>query len=214
MANMLGITIVALIIGCIIYACVRIEKKRVTALNKMALQLGFRFDREGSGEHSGQFFSLPLFQRGRATKLKNCLIGKLGGRELAIGDYRYSTGSGKSRRTYNQTVAMVTVGKLLPEFVLSPENFLHKIAGSLGYQDFDFNNFPQFSSKYLLRGPAEQSVRQIFSPSVIKYFEDNLGWSVEANGNKLLIYRASKRVDPASIPVLIREVTGIVERLG
>jgi len=44
----------------------------------------------------------------------------------------------------------------LPFFELKPENTFHKIGQVFGYQDIDFEAFPNFSKGYLLRGLMNQ----------------------------------------------------------
>lgn len=213
MAEFTLLTIV-LAVGGVFFAIFKLEELRVSKLFEVADRLGFRFQGHGRGEHSNRFTSLPLFQLGKSRQLRNCLIGKLGERKLTIGEYSYSIGYGEDQQTYSQTIAMVSIGRPLPDFAFNPNNFVSKIASSFGYQDFDFTNYPHNSPNYLSPGSAEHSIQQTFSPSVIKFFEDNPGWCVEASGDLLLIYRISRLVPARSIPAFIQEVNQIVEQLG
>jgi hypothetical protein len=86
-----------------------------------------------------------------------------------------------------------------PKFELEPENTFHKIGQVFGYQDIDFESFPIFSKKYLLRGNDEAKIRELFTPEVIKFFERNQNIHIEAQGNTLIFYRPSKRCKPDEI---------------
>jgi hypothetical protein len=48
-------------------------------------------------------------------------------------------------------------------YVKDPGEGISPIVSAFGYQDIDFGNRPTFSSKYLLRGPDEPSVRNLFT---------------------------------------------------
>ena len=62
-----------------------------------------------------------------------------------------------------------------------------------GYQDIDFESFPVFSKKYLLRGSDEVKIRALFTPEVIRFFEKNQNIHIEGQGNTLIFYKPSKR---------------------
>jgi hypothetical protein len=84
----------------------------------------------------------------------------------------------------------------LPLFSLRPEHAFHKIISAFGYQDIDFANRPTFSSKYLLRGPDEQSIRNLFSDALLGFYEMNEGTSTDGSGNQLFIFRLNSRPAP------------------
>ena len=69
----------------------------------------------------------------------------------------------------------------LPSFSLKPEGFLHRLVASLGLQDINFDTHPEFSRMYQLQGSDEESVRELFQPGVLEYFEQHKGLCVEGN---------------------------------
>ena len=42
-------------------------------------------------------------------------------------------------------------------------------------------------------------MRDVFTADVLDYFEDNPGLSVEADGPRIVVYRAEVRVEPAAV---------------
>ena len=93
----------------------------------------------------------------------------------------------------------------LPEFELRPEHFFHKIGQALGYSDIDFETHPEFSRRYLLRGPDEAAIRDFFQPELLSFFESNQGVSLEASGDRLIYYRARKRIKPEEVRAFMEE---------
>ncbi len=119
--------------------------------------------------------------------------------EINVFDYRYTISTGKSVTTFDQTVFFVNSRQLgLPEFVLKPENIGHKIAAYLGWDDINFEQYPEFSEKYHLTGENEAFIRHHFDDTILKFFSKTSGWTIEA-ANYYLIFYASNSLVPDNI---------------
>jgi len=197
---------IALVLIIAVVASVMMEKKRTQAFAQLAAALGLQFLPKDTGELEKRHGSLPLFNRGRRRSATNYIHGEYGGVQIGVFDYRYTTGSGKQSHTWNQTLVSVQSPSLsLPEFTLSPEGFFAKLGSIFGYQDIDFDSHPQFSKAYLLRGPNEGAIRDLFKPALLDYFEQRSGITVEGFGDLFVYYRASRRAKPPEIKDLITE---------
>ena len=72
--------------------------------------------------------------------------------------------------------------------------------------DIDFDDYPQFSKRYLLRGPDEQAIRQSFTGDVIHFFEQlDEKWNIEAAGDRLIVYQRGKRLKPDRYPDFLKQ---------
>ena len=97
----------------------------------------------------------------------------------------------------------------LPKFQLCPEYFFHKIGSKLGSQDIDFESHPtaaEFSKKYLLRGKDEQTIRALFTDTVLTFFAahpDKV--CVEGSDDQLIWYQPGKIIEPEDIPAFMKE---------
>ncbi len=198
---------VVALVAVIAYVSYLQETKRTEALRQAAEELQFDFTPKDGGllnDLAGR--GLFLFSQGHGKKVYNVLRGRAGGLEVAIFDYTYTTGGGKNSHTHRQTVVAFRFdGPALPAFSLRPENVWHKIGHLFGYQDINFDEHPAFSSRYLLRGPDEAAVREVFTDEVLSFYEDMRGVSTEANGDRLLFYRHDKRVKPDGVRPLLEE---------
>ena len=170
-----------------------LDKKRTEGMKNYAMQRGFAFvDRPNISE----FQRFKVFSKGHGKIAKNMLRGTKNNKEIQIFDYKYTIGYGKNQRTYNQSVFVAKLNKVLPDFTLGPENFFHKIGDLFGFKDIDFQMYPKFSKKYLLKGDSVASIKSIFNSDVIHFFENKeFRYNVEVQGNMALIYRLSKKVN-------------------
>ena len=218
MHNLLPFVLVPAIlalIGGIYVVSMQMEKARTDGLIAAAQAMGFTFEPQGDLELMRGFGDLPLYGHGHAKKVKNVMTGKAGERDLKLFDYRYTTGGGKDSHTWTQTVALFPRGAQgLPDFVLAPENILHKIGKIFGYQDIDFDSSPDFSSHYLLRGPDEMAIRSAFGAEALMYFGQERGWHVEVAGGNVGIYRSDKRCKPEELRAFLEQASAVLRALG
>ena len=192
-------------LGAIVYGFFA-ERKRTTAFGEAAADLGFTFDPAPRANLPDDLQDLYLFTQGRSRRARNILRGRTADLDVTVFDYSYTTGSGKNRTTYNQTVACFRTGELhLPTFSLRPESFWHRVGGLFGMTDIDFDTHPMFSDAYLLKGPEEDAVREVFTPEVLEFFEERPGVCVEADSKVLVFYRQNKRIDPATLRDFLAE---------
>lgn len=197
---------VLLIIGAVAYASYVAEKNRVESLRKGAEELGFDFEPKGDAAYLQSLGQFYLFAQGHSKVLTNLMRGRAQDLEVSIFDYRYVTGSGKHRHTWNHSVVCFRfAGTSLPTFSLRPEHLSHKIRSWFGSQDIDFESHSKFSRSYLLRGNDEKLVRSLFQSHILDYYENKPGLSTEGSHNTLLFYRSGVRVKPEAIRSFMEE---------
>ncbi len=198
-------------VGLAIYTAWQMDKKRTDGLRQAALAMGFTFAERDDAVLAHAF---PAFDRGHSRKAKNVMTGQAGGRPVTPFDHQYTISSGKNSHTHRQTVALFEGTGSLPAFSLGPENFFHKIATSLGYQDIDFDEHPEFSQHYLLRGADEAAIRTVFNADILAFLSQERGWTVQAAGGAMLVMRAAKRCDPGQAPAFLADCLRIATKLA
>lgn len=157
-----------------------------------------------------------LFSKGRRRRVYNLMEKRdvFLDERFQIFDYSYRVHRGKARRKYRQTVFFIQSKDLvLPEFFLKPENFFHKIGSLLGMQDIDFEDFEQFSRRYLLQGEDEELVRDMMQEPVLNFFQVERNWSIQGVGYFLVIYRHNHLLSPVSIRDFYRKGLEIYDLL-
>ncbi len=157
--------------------------------------------------------SFKLFADGRGS-ISNLCQKKSGilDETTYLFDYTYTVSTGKTHITYEQTVFFVNSKKLgLPEFILKPERFLNRIAAFLGWDDINFEMYPEFSNKYYLKGEDEHYIRYHFDDKVLRFFSNNQGWSVEAVNYFLIFYSHNVIIPAENIATFYNIGLGIYE---
>lgn len=199
------------VVGLIVFLAHKAENARTEATRGIAEDLGLQFHAEGAPTLEAVLGKLRLFNQGRRRKFKNTMTGNANNVQIAIFEYRYTTGSGKHQHTHQQSVISFESEFLsLPDFEVRPEGMFHKIGQAFGYKDIDFETHPTFSKRFLLRGPNEPAIRDLFQPALLDFFEDlKKGVCVEAGNNRLIFYRAGKRLKPEQIRELMEEGFGV-----
>lgn len=212
--TMIFIVVVGAVVGLIAFAIVmaiRHEKKRTEAMRRFAQANGFSFFEKVDGHVEVGLPEIELFSRGHSKRMIRVMAGEVEGSGVRVLDYRYTTGSGKHSSTHHQTVvAISTGGALLPDFTLARENFFHKIGQAFGYQDIDFDWFPEFSKKYLLRGADESAIRATFNRRVIEAYMNGVAVNVESRDGWLFVFAQGKRLKPEEVQPRIECAFGLL----
>jgi len=200
------------LLALVVYLADYLEKKRREALEQVARSLGMSFSAElPEGIRSRLLQAgFKLFEQGYDRRFYNSMSKRLiDGTEIGAFDYQYGypSGRGKSRRivwgksrrivwgksrgTHCQSVFWAYCEDLrLPHFRLHPEvPLFHDVAKAFGMQDINFENHPDFSRRYLLRGEDEAKIRLRFHPSFLNFLEQHPPCYAEGFGPQLVIWR-------------------------
>ena len=197
------VSFIIFIIGVVIVAVIVSRKRaqeRTRQLAAVAPLLGWQFSEAAGLNWIPNLEKFALFSQGHSKSISNAMYGEIEGVKAAVFDYHYTVGSGKNQSTFNQSVVYFEPRNLnLPFFSLRPEHVFHKLIAAFGYQDIDFGNRPEFSKRYLLRGPDELAVRNLFNDALLGFYEMNQGLSADGGGNQLFIFQQNYRQPPQQI---------------
>lgn len=168
------------------------SKRRIEAMKRVAYELDMSYQETDEWGLLGLLKDFKLFRRGLRKRITNILHRQDGLMQMdtRVFDYSYTVSTGKSSRTFRQTVFFVESKALgLPEFLMKPENFFHRIGTLLGMQDINFEEYPEFSKQYLLRGADEDFIRATMTDPVLKFFTVEKDWCVEGVNYYLILYQ-------------------------
>jgi len=190
------------------------DAERTRQLQVTAAQLRWTFVEEAALSTFPGIERFEFFTRGRFQKIKNLMYGEASGIKAVVFDFTYVLGYGRNRRTCAQTMVYLEPGNIiLPYFSLRTERFAHKLWAAFGYQDIDIANRPGFNSQYLLRGPDEQAIRNIFSDGLLSFYETYPGTCTDGGGNQLFVYRENYRWEPEQIQPFIGTALAVLNLL-
>jgi hypothetical protein len=185
-----------------------IDRKRSEKIQAVATRLGYTFRRKPTDADKALIVGCHIANSGHGHITSNVLEAAQSDElRMTLFDHVYTIGYGKSSQQYNQTVTRMQSPVLnLPAFVLFPESFFSKIGKLFGGTDINFPEAPQFSKKYILRGPDEAAIRSLFSPALIQFLEQQQRpLSIDAAGDTLFVHRTSKRAKPEEIEAYVAE---------
>ncbi|MFC1619848.1 hypothetical protein ACFL45_07875 [Candidatus Neomarinimicrobiota bacterium] len=201
----LAIVAGAAIVGGIIWLVIQYEKKRTAALEAVASDIGLEFSAIKGDQLLERMQVFSLFNKGHGRKIKNVMKAEDENANLSIFDYQYTTGGGKHQHTHHHSViAMESDALKLPEFSLRPENLFHKIGAAVGFQDIDFDDHPEFSEWFVLKGEDEEAIRNFFDAELRDFFALRKGTYIESAPG-VFIYLHGGRKKPEQMREFITE---------
>jgi hypothetical protein len=218
------------------YLCWLEERRRGEAMRAVARELGFEWT---AGDNSRGAIRTALRAAARevgfyqptddpvlqtwldrfhlfswhTTKFTHVMRGKTADLDVAIFDWTYTTRRlGRSIHALQTSVICLRAADLnLPEFFLQTRSFWHRFEmGEFGWQSIDFRSHPRFSSEFLLMGPNEEAVRDVFTSEVLEHFEKVPELCTEGNGDTLVIYRRASRFEPEKVRGYLEEAFAIL----
>lgn len=186
------------------------RQARQSALRHLAMELGWSFDhgdaRVGGdgmlstllgldGGGGGEYHAFAIFNRGRDRRAYNTLQGVLnlpgaGGAAACpaiAGDFRYTTGSGKNRRTshFSYLIVRLPVGPV-PELVVRPEGFFDQVASFVGYDDIDFES-AAFSDAFHVKGSDKRFAWDLCDARMMQFLLETRPDMFELEGHYLCV---------------------------
>ena len=115
--------------------------------------------------------------------------------------------------TYRLTVEVLSLPFRIPVFSLEEESFLDRMSLMAEQQDIDFKEYQQFSHKFLLQGPDEESIRKFFSPDLVRFFEKGDIYHLESNGREILIFRHLRLISAQEVQNMVGYSEKLVHKL-
>lgn len=192
------------------------KNERTELLGQTAFSLQMDFEEKDEYGMIALLRDFQLFKQGGSKKITNILTKKTGLLEekISIFDYKYTISTGKSARTFQQTVFFIQSKKLaMPEMLMKPEHFFHRVGQWLGMQDIDFEEHPGFSSNYLLQGEDEARIRRTMgNEHIMRFFTVEKDWTLESIGYFMILYLHDKLIAPDHIKRLYAKGMSLYEQ--
>jgi carbonic anhydrase len=207
--------VVAVAIAALVAAARRQEEERVAAIRTAAARMGWSFRPDVEFDALPDLKRFELFRQGHSRNLRNLMTSPPGSIRAVTFEFSYVVSSGKSSSTHTQTVFYATGDELqVPSFSLRPEHFLHRVAAMFGFHDINFDDRPEFSRRFLLRGEDADAVRHAFTHPVTEFFEAHPACCAAGTGHELLFWEPGKRMDPDELETFVAEGYDLASRMA
>jgi hypothetical protein len=193
------ILVVVVVGGAALYLSSLMERRRREALEAAAHGLGLSFD-PGPDRTLHRAFRHSIFSKGRSRRGSNTMAGmmKLAGRSIGVrmGDYRYTTGSGKNRHTHRISYAAFRLPWVnTPDLLIRREHLGDKLVGGLGFDDIDFES-EEFSRSFWVKSGDKRYAYDVIHPRMMEFLLKGPTPQVEIVGDICLILEGRTRWDP------------------
>lgn len=205
----------AVLVGVILFVTTRRRRARDEAVRAWTARHGWT---RGEAD-PGDLFRTHLFStRRRGGKCRNVHALRSDGLQQLLFEYSFLENTGNSTHRVRQTVLAMRrdepgAEERWPAFELRPEKFGDRVASVFGKGDIDFDHRPEFSRKMLLRGEDEPAIRRLFDATRMRFFEQNAAWSVESDGEWLVVYRARHECKPDEMDAFVTDARRIRDLL-
>jgi hypothetical protein len=140
------VLIIAAVIGIATLA-VQQERKRRRLLRAWARAKGFTMHGHARRGWEKEYPAFKLFDRGRSRHTSLHLEGEVDGRRARCLDYRYTTGSGKNRKTHRYSIVIVDTGSPVIPLAIRREHVFDRMGEVFGHDDIDFES-SEFSRRF------------------------------------------------------------------
>jgi hypothetical protein len=189
--------VVLTILGCVgVYVLIKSRRRR-QEIEALAVQLGFRYDRNDPYNLPERYAHMAFFSMGQDRKATNVLTGKVNGQDVILFDYRFKTGSRKSENqtTYHFQAAILGLPIVAPRLTLWRASFINTMASWVGRDDLNFES-AEFSRRTCVQCAERKFAYDVFHARLIEYL---LGCrdlpNMELNGPVLVLSTPRGRAD-------------------
>ncbi len=206
--------------GAMVYRKQKNDQIRAGMMEKLASNLDLSYSTVDSFGLSKQLQGFELFERERSRwfrkgKITHVMRGIIDETDVYLFDYTYVIHTGKSQKTVTQTVFFANDKNwFLPNFHLKPERWWHKLKTKLGLdRDINFEETPEFSEKFWLKGDFEELIRQQFTPELRGFLSEKPPAQLEGSNYYLIGYKPGKKLDAEDAKVFFRHCCEVVKML-
>jgi MFS superfamily sulfate permease-like transporter len=150
------------------------------------------------------FVGFSFGKNSRIVHAQNIISGKYEGVRLIYSEIVYDQTPDTRSADSQLSALIIKPSTSMPVFTLEQEGVFDKVTDLAYRADIDFDAYPVFSDKFLLKGPDEEAVRDFFHAGIIRKVEQHPHFHMESNGEAMILYRFDKAGDDLSISELIR----------
>jgi hypothetical protein len=182
--------------------------RRRKTLAEFAIREGFEFIPDPGPLHE-KYAAFEPFETGRGWKSTNLLHRRAGKTRWEMFDYKYSTGSGKNRRTHYRGIVAANVEIDFPQLAIRPEGLLDRLAGVVGFDDIDFES-AEFSRRYFVKSSDRKAAYDIIHPRMMEFLlaQPDAHWQVLGTS---VVLAHSRHYEPEEMLARMRSISQFLE---
>ncbi|MBT3198836.1 MAG: DUF3137 domain-containing protein [Phycisphaerales bacterium] len=180
------ILIVIVIAGFIAFSIYTAAKRR-KELHEWAHSHGLHFNPGKSHDMDSRYVEFKCLNKGRNRYAYNIITGLLNQRQITAFDYRYTTGSGKNRKTHHLSAIIVVAPIPLEPLFIRREGFFDKVTEFFGADDIDFES-AEFSRKFFVKSTNKKWAYDIIHQRMMEYLLNAPGFSIQFSDDSIIAW--------------------------
>jgi len=203
------ILIVIVIAGVIAFSIYAAAKRR-KELHDWADSRGLNFDPGKSHDMDSRYVEFKCLNKGRNRYAYNIITGPLNQREITAFDYRYTTGSGKNRKTHHLSAIIVVAPIPLEPLFIRREGFFDKVTEFFGADDIDFES-AEFSRKFFVKSTNKKWAYDVIHQRMMEYLLGAPWFSIQFSGDSIIAWN-QRRFTTGDFQSAFGLIEGMIER--
>jgi len=190
------IVLVLALIALMWWLGARFERQRREAFQAWAAARGLRYSREGPGGAPNSVGGYELLERGGHHDCTNLVTGAGPSGAITVFDWRYTTGSGKSRKIHHRTAVHLRPSCRLGGLRIREEGLFDRLAELVGFNDIDFES-AEFSRAFHVSAEDRRWAYDVITAENMENLLRLPRFCLEMRGNGILLWRENGRLSPA-----------------
>jgi len=185
------------------------SKKRRELLGAWAVGKGWRFQPGKVSGPAAEYPGLKFFDRGHSRSACNIISGEHNGRSVRLMDYRYVTGSGKSRTTHHVGVLIMRTDFPTIPLTIRRENPFDKVTEFFGADDIDFES-AEFSRKFYVKSNDRKWAYDVIHQRTMDFLLASPSYEI-AFGMQEIAITKSRKLSPQGYDEALALATGFYD---
>lgn len=192
------------------------ETERRERLAAFAQQRGWRFEPEPDYSFSDRWQRFSCFSLGHSRRAFNRITGQFKATteagevldtRIEAGDYlyKYTSGSGKNRKTKTRRLSYLLLETPTPggDLAVRTEHWGDKLAAGLGFDDIDFES-AEFSDRFHVKAADKRFAYDVLHPRMMEFMLGSLSPAFEIRGGVLCVHGGRSRWSPGEYELRLR----------
>jgi hypothetical protein len=167
---------------------IRQDRKRRRLLRAWARSKGFTLHEGRRTGWEREYPAFELLDRGYNRHTPRHLEGEVDGRRVRCLDYRFTTGSGRNRRTHRYGLVVLDAGTPLIPLRIRREHVFDKVGEFFGHDDIDFES-SEFSRRFHVSSADRRWAYDVIHGATMDFLLRTEPGAIEFGVGEIAVYR-------------------------
>jgi hypothetical protein len=181
------------------------ERRRYRGYTAYCRERHYAYTKRSDGEERKHKATCPVFEVGDRRVWEHTIRGSSNGVPFTAFEYTWYTGSGKGSSVDRIGAVLWTVEQALPRFMMTSNHFWHTTGTFYRGEVIRFDESPEFSRHFRLRGDDAAKVRALFTGDIRQALEVDPRHRVAGYRQELMWWRDGSLPSPNAFDQFLME---------